>query len=187
MFRGWTVTRYRYCGNGNDFIRLFPTAWFLNFESSIERLLEEYLPKLVDGMSGDATHGIINLGYAVHSPYKQSLTEALAYMVYSYVYLGHLEAYDESGITDVVVHPYDGCNEFVQLLKYVNKDALTMQQEMEQKCLEEPYRQLPGTVGKRLFIIRDTQEYSLKLQQYVRQIKAIDRVKDEQLMELTHA
>ncbi|CAF1358793.1 unnamed protein product, partial [Didymodactylos carnosus] len=154
---------------------------------SKERLLEEYLPKLVDVMSGDATHGIINLGYAVHSPYEQSLTEALAYMVYSYVYLGHLEAHDESGVTDVIVHPYDGCNEFVQLLKYVNKDALTMQQGMEQKCLEEPYCQLPGTVAKRLFIIRDTQEYSLKLQQYARQIKTIDKVKDEQLMELAHA
>ncbi|CAF1612559.1 unnamed protein product [Didymodactylos carnosus] len=55
-----------------------------------KKLLQKYLPKLIDGISGEATHGIIHLGYALHSPDEKSLSDALAALTWSYRYLGHL-------------------------------------------------------------------------------------------------
>ncbi|CAF4657911.1 unnamed protein product, partial [Rotaria sp. Silwood1] len=62
------------------------------FNGDKTALLVEYLSQLIDGMSGIATHGIIHLGYALRSPSKQSIADALALMVYSYKTLGHMNA-----------------------------------------------------------------------------------------------
>ncbi|CAF5119731.1 unnamed protein product [Rotaria sp. Silwood1] len=95
------------------------------FNGDKTALLVEYLSQLIDGMSGIATHGIIHLGYALRSPSKQSIADALALMVYSYKTLGHMNANKHQMIEDKEspVDPYFGCNELIQLLKFVQKDA----------------------------------------------------------------
>jgi len=55
----------------------------IRFNDDKHSLLHEYLPQLIDEISGALTHGIIHLGFALKSPSSQSIGDALAYMVFS--------------------------------------------------------------------------------------------------------
>ncbi|CAF4053703.1 unnamed protein product [Rotaria sordida] len=156
------------------------------FNGDKKALLVEYLPQLIDGMSAIATHGIIHLGYALRSPSKQSIADALALMVFSYKTLGHMNANKHQIIEDneSSIDPYVGCNELVQLLKFVQKDAVDLALRVTE---ESGGKSLYGYFSRHMSVLHSHPEMQEKLQTYARRITTIERVRDNQLMDLSHA
>jgi hypothetical protein len=147
-----------------ELAKFFNHEYQIRFNDDKHRLLHEYLPQLIDGILSALTHDIIHLGFALKSPSPQSIGDALAYMVFSYRSLSHLEA---SSSTYEPIDPSEGCRELIDLLEFVRQDILSLIKQSNEKTLSD--------------LLGDDEHYHFLLQEYAKRITSIERVKDEHL------
>lgn len=51
----------------------------------IDKVIQEFIPVLINGWAGSLTHGTIHLGFALDAKHRWMVVEGLAYMAFSYV------------------------------------------------------------------------------------------------------
>ncbi len=62
--------------------------------------LNEYVPTLLEGISGMAFHGVIQLGYGLEVMDGPNVAEGLAYWTYCYTSVGKVKNIEEVCIND---------------------------------------------------------------------------------------
>jgi len=64
-------------------------------------MLNEYFPQLIEGLSGSAFHGLIQLGYAIESGIDNIICDGIAYLAFAYHSLGKLNNPSENKPADL--------------------------------------------------------------------------------------
>jgi len=92
---------------------------FFQSEASLKgtnEMINEYFPQLMEGLSGAAFHGLIQLGYAIESGIDKIICSGFAYLAYAYHSLGKLTNPSKNKPSDL------RSSSFFALLKQVHDD-----------------------------------------------------------------
>eukprot|EP00742_Colponemidia_sp_Colp-10_P003411 GILJ01003632.1.p1 GENE.GILJ01003632.1~~GILJ01003632.1.p1 ORF type:complete len:405 (+),score=68.37 GILJ01003632.1:38-1252(+) len=139
---------------------------------STDALLAQYVPRLLEGLSGAAFHGLIELGFTIESRLTSAVLDGLAYMCFAYRSIGDLTPVPAS--EGFPTTPSEGTP--------IDRDICTILKRMREEhhfdgafehIKEPPYRDLDlSDFQKKMMVLGDM--YPQQLQYYLQQLDLWD-------------